>query len=243
MNIVRRLFNRRPPPNQQPPSPESLLERVDDPFRSALLSMYRNEPQLGSDGKLCEIDRLTRTEPANGMWLYDLYRRLTPTASLEVGFAYGFSTLFFLAAIAKNGTGAHTAIDLFEHSAWKGVGIEKVRQVSANAFRFIGDTDVQAAADLARERRAFDFIFIDGNHRFDDVLVDFTLFAPLLNKGGCIVFDDMWMRSIRSAVSFIQTNRHDFRQIPSAPSLAAFERIGDDTRLWDHFLPFAVAQE
>src|ERR1700732_650879 len=129
MNALRRLFDRQPRANQKPESPESLLGPLDEPFRSALLSMYRGEPQLGNDGKPCEIDPLTNIDPANAMWLYDAYRHLAPGASLEIGMAYGFSTLFFLAAIAKNATGAHTAIDPFQRSAWHGVGIEKVRQV------------------------------------------------------------------------------------------------------------------
>ena len=53
----------------------------------------------------------------------------------------------------------------------------------------------------------FDFIFIDGNHRFDDVLVDFYLSDQLISPGGLIVFDDMWMRSVRTTINFILTNR------------------------------------
>ena len=243
MNVLRRLLHSHSSTGQQPPPPESVLAPLDEPFYSALLSIYRAEPQLGTDGQLHEIDRITGIDAANGMWLYDLYRRLAPRASLEIGMAYGCSTLFFLAAIAKNGAGAHTAIDPYELSYWHGIGAEKVRQVGANAFRFVKETDYQAATDLARERRTFDFIFIDGSHRFDDALVDFTLFAPLLNKGGLIVFDDIWMPSIRTTVAFIQTNRLDFNHIPGSPGprFAAFERIGDDIRLWDHFIPFAVA--
>ncbi|MCU1239646.1 MAG: O-methyltransferase, family 3 [Candidatus Acidoferrum typicum] len=243
VNLPRRLFGLHPLTNHQPESPESLLGRLDEPFRSALLSLYRGQPQLGNDGKLHEIDSITGIDAANGMWLYDDYRRRGPRASLEIGMAYGCSTLFFLAAIAKNGAGSHTAIDPFEPSYWHGIGDEKVRQVGSNAFRFIGETDYHAAADLARAHSAFDFIFIDGSHRFDDALVDFTLFAPLLNTGGLIVFDDMWMPSVRTAVAFVQTNRHDFKQVPAPDRFAAFERIADDTRLWNHFVPFAVEQQ
>lgn len=252
MKLLGRLFQRAinvlrrppaPPTNQENQPPESWLAPLDEPFRSVLLSLYRGEPQLANDGKLCEIDPIVGVDPANGMWLYDEYRRHTPGSSLEIGMAYGFSTLFFLAAIAKNGAGTHTAIDPFESSSWHGIGAEKVRQVGSHAFRLIEDAHVHAAADLARQHRRFDFIFIDGNHRFDDALVDFTIFAPLLNKGGHIILDDMWMPSIRSAVAFLQTNRPDFRQLPAPPRFASFERIGDDTRVWNHFAPFAVAQK
>src|ERR1700732_3280632 len=95
MNMLRRL--RRRPDARQPESPDLLLQRLDEPFRAALLSMYRGGRPLGGDGTLYTIDRDTRIDPANGMWLYDACTRLAPRASLEVGMAYGFSTLFFLA--------------------------------------------------------------------------------------------------------------------------------------------------
>src|SRR6516162_1866743 len=47
-----RLLRLRP---QAPPSPESILERIDEPFRSALLSMSRGEPQAAANGKLQEL--------------------------------------------------------------------------------------------------------------------------------------------------------------------------------------------
>ena len=240
MNLAR-LF-RRLLTNEQPHSLESMLRGLDEPFHSALLSMYRGELQRGKDGKLHQLDPVIGIDAENGMWIYNECCRLKARSSLEIGLAYGCSALFFLAAIAKNGGGEHTAIDPFENSSyWNGVGLEKVRQVGANAFRFIQDPDVQAATDLARERRMFDFIFIDGSHRFDDALVGFTLFAPLLSTAGRIVFDDMWMGSIRTAVEFVQTNRQDFRRAPSPSRFAAFEKIGDDARPWNRYIPFRVA--
>jgi predicted O-methyltransferase YrrM len=222
-----------------------LLASLDEPFRSALLSMYRGESQIGAHGETFQINPITGVDAANGMCLYEEYRRLAPRASLEIGMAYGCSTLFFLAAIAKQGVGAHTAIDPFQRSHWHGIGLEKVRQIGPVPFHILEDTDVHAATDLQRSGARFDFIFIDGNHRFDDALVDFTLFAPLLNNGGRAVFDDIWMPSVRTAVAFVQTNRPDFKHIPTpfGSRFATFQRIADDTRDWDHFLPFRVAQK
>jgi predicted O-methyltransferase YrrM len=247
MNPVRSLrqrLSRYLARNEQPPPPESTLAPLDEPFRSALLSLYRGEPQLGNEGKLYPTDPITGIDAPSGMWLYEEYRRVAPRASLEIGMAYGCSTLFFLAAIAKIGAGAHTAIDPYERDYWNSIGLEKVRQVGSNAFQFIRETDVHAAADLHRAGKSFDFIFIDGSHRFDDAFVDFTLFAPLLNNGGRILFDDVWMPSIRATLSFIQTNRADFKHIPVPPGsrFAMFQRIAADTRDWKHFVPFRASE-
>jgi hypothetical protein len=57
--------------------------------------------------------------------------------------------------------------------------------------------------------------------------------------GGYIVFDDMWMPSIRKAVSFVRRNRKDFFEVATpVPNFAAFQRVADDKRDWDHFEDF-----
>ncbi len=214
-----------------------------EPFRGALLSMYRAKSMVGSDGAHYPIDSVTRTLPSQGMWFYDQCRSLRPVATLEVGFAYGFSALFFLAAIAANKSGNHTAVDPFQRSDWHGIGLANVRAVNGGAlFRFIEERSDRAATDLVREKASFDIVFIDGNHRLDDALVDFYLYAPLCKAGGHIVFDDMWMSSIQTVASFVRSNRPDFAEMPTQhPNISVFRRIGDDSRRWDHFQPFMVA--
>jgi predicted O-methyltransferase YrrM len=227
---------------------EELLDPLDPHFRSALLSMYRGEPQLGADGRLHPIDNITRISPSQGMWLYHFCLSTKPKSTLEIGMAYGFSTLYFLAAIARNQTGHHTAIDPYQRSHWSGIGLAHANALGFAAepdttFRFIEDRSDRAATDLGRSNFNFDLIFIDGNHRFDDVLVDFYLYAPLCAIGGRIVFDDIWMSSVQTAVSFIGANRTDFVELSAAePNVRVFQRVGDDLREWNHFCRFTVAR-
>ena len=225
---------------------EEVLERLDDPFGSTLLSMYQGNPQRGFDGQMHRLDNITKISPEQGMWLYDLCLSSKPQSTLEIGMAYGFSTLFFLGAIAKNRLGRHTAIDPFQKSHWHGIGLTLANEYSAtlgdnSAFHFIEDRSDRAATDLAREKQCFDIVFVDGNHRYDDVLVDFYLYSQLVSNGGLIIFDDMWMSSVKSAVEFIRTNRRDFGEIVSpVPNVAVFQKVGNDCRRWDEFSAFRV---
>lgn len=221
-------------------SPDEILSRLPRPFRFALLSMYNGEPQLGSDGERHSLDGSTRISPEQGMWLYSLCREAKPKATLEIGLAYGFSTAYFLAAIRENGVGDHTAVDPFQ-SHWHGIGCLQARSLDMNdSFRFIEEKSVSALVHFADRGEMFEVIFIDGNHRFDDVFVDFTLSAELCPMGGCIILDDMWMPSIRMAVSFIRSNRKDFEELKTPVSnIAAFRRIGEDAREWHHYVEFS----
>ena len=208
--------------------------------------MYASEPQRGSDGQLHSIDTNTRIPPGQGMMLYELCRTIQPSSTLEIGMAYGFSTLFILAALAENHKGRHTAIDPTQNSYWHGIGLTLAlesfpRPAERNGFRLIEDRSDRAASDLARDGECFDLIFIDGNHRYDDVIVDFYLYAQLVSLGGYIILDDMWMRSVKTAADFIRTNRQDFKEVPSRSRKACmFQKIGNDSRSWNHFTRFRV---
>lgn len=225
---------------------ENFLGSLDPHFRSALSSMYREDPQLGSDGQFHSIDKVTSINAKAGKWLYDFCLFTKPKYTLEIGMAYGFSTLFFMAAMYENKIGHHTAIDPFQNSVWKGIGLTHAQKASELGlhFSFIEDRSDHASADLARASCKFDLIFIDGNHRFDDVLVDFYLYAPLCSVGGHIIFDDAGFNSIQSVIAFIRANRSDFKEIPnSLHGWCVFERVGDDQRHWKHFRKFKVASD
>jgi predicted O-methyltransferase YrrM len=220
------------------PSPDEILSPLPRPFRSALLSMYNGEQQLGSDGERHSFDGNVRISPEQGMWLYSLCREAKPKATLEIGLAYGFSLVYFLAAIRENGVGHHTAVDPFQ-SDWHGIGWRQSQSLDmSDSFRLIEEKSISALVHFADRGEMFEVIFIDGNHRFDDVFVDFTLSAELCPMGGCIILHDMWMPSVRMAVAFIRSNRKDFEEITPMSSIAAFRRIGEDAREWHHYVEF-----
>jgi hypothetical protein len=97
---------------------------------------------------------------------------------------------------------------------------------------------------MERTGKCFDLVFIDGYHRFDDVLIDLTFSARLCRKGGIIALHDMWLPSVQAVTSFLLTNRPDLEPIPCpCQNIAAFRKIDADIRSWDHFLPFETRHE
>jgi predicted O-methyltransferase YrrM len=226
---------------------DELLTPLDLSFRSALLSMYRGEPQVGTDGRRHSIDNRTKIFPSQGIYLYGLCLSVKPKSTLEIGMAYGYSTIYFLASIAKNQTGHHVAIDPYQNAHYHGIGLAHANALAPvsgkrSAFQFFEDRSDRIATDLARSKSVFDLIFIDGNHRFDDVLVDFYLYAQLCTVGGYIVLDDMWMSSVRTVVSFVRANRNDFMEVCTPESnICVFQKVGEDSRNWDDFHRFSVS--
>jgi len=222
--------------------PDQILSPLPDPFRCALLSMYAGEPQLGEDGKLHVLDGTTNISPEEGMWLYELCRKVKPQATLEIGLAYGFSTVYFLAAMPAEGNAHHTAIDPFQRRApgrWEGIGLEHGRRFGGERFRFIEKPSSSALVRLAEHSEHFEIIFVDGRHLFDLALLDFTLSAELCPTGGYIILDDMWLASIQRVAAFVKANRNDFvyNETPIA-NIAVFRRTGTDDRKFKHFVEF-----
>jgi predicted O-methyltransferase YrrM len=220
-----------------PKTGNNLLDRLPQEFRQRLISMYAGETQLGSAGMVA-IDTGTRILQDQGMWIFDTCQKLRPRRTLEVGFAYGFSTIYILAALYQCGVGQHTAIDPFQTDQWQGVGARHVGELGMQqSFRLIEESSFSALGALGAQKERFELIFIDGNHRFDDVLVDFTLAAQICSIGGHIILDDTWMPSIQTVASWIRTNHSDFREVRTPiERIVHFEKIKEDDRNWDHFV-------
>ncbi|HZD49876.1 MAG TPA: class I SAM-dependent methyltransferase, partial [Silvibacterium sp.] len=224
------------------PLPEPILTSLPEPFRSVLLSMCAGDSQLGTDGEKHSIDPAIGICPAEGIWIYELCRQIKPQATLEIGLAYGFSTLYFLAALVANGSGRHTSIDPYQMNApgpWAGIGLAHGRRLGRDRFQFIEERSFAALTHLADSSGYFDIIFVDGRHFFDVVVTEFTLSVELCSMGGYIILHDLWLPAIQRAVAFIRTNRADFKYVEtSLANIAVFQHTGTDERQFKHFVDF-----
>ena len=72
------------------PAPQEIIASIGEPFVSVLCSMYRGEPQMGSDGQTHPIETSTSIAPKHGMLIYQLVRDTRPENTLEIGLAFGF---------------------------------------------------------------------------------------------------------------------------------------------------------
>ena len=231
-------------------SPEALLAALPLQPRQLLQSLYAREPQLGDDGLPHPIDGTTRIELEEGLELIELLQSIGTDAVLEVGMAYGFSSQFLLAGLQRQGGGRLVAIDPYQTDDWWGVG-RRLAQATVTAaghdclrFHCIEERSDWALLRLERQDERFGLIFVDGYHRFDDVLLDVTFAARLCAPGGVIVLHDQWLPSVRAVVAFLEANRADLVRVPCrCLNLAAFACTGLDQRSWDHFVPFATEGE
>ena len=216
------------------------LDRMHPEVRTALEKMDAGVPQSGSDGSAHELRADTRISRNKGAFLFELHERLRPKLSVEVGFAYGYSTLYILAAMKSGGYGHHMAIDPYQSQLWHGIGLRQVTRIGMEErFTFVDDFSVSALSKMTAAGEKAELIFVEGDHKFDSVLGDFTCAARICPVDGFIVFDDLWMPAIKRVIAFVRKNRPDFVEEPTTSrGLAAFRRVGGDERGWDHFVSF-----
>jgi predicted O-methyltransferase YrrM len=143
-------------------------------------------------------------DPAEGEFLFQLIRSDGSIAkTLEVGCAFGLSSLYICEALRDRPEAFHIVIDPKQMDVWHGVGIANLERAGIEYFRVIHEPSELALPDLLRNQPGcFDLIFIDGWHTFDQTMLDMFYANRLTRVGGYVVIDDCNWQSVAAAVSY-----------------------------------------
>lgn len=124
--------------------------------------------------------------------------------TLEVGCAYGLSSLHICAGLQGRPNVRHTILDPFQHSQWDGAGIRNLEEAGVDYFEWIEELSEIALPRLLREGEGgYDLVFVDGWHTLDHTLLDCFYATRLLRSGGYLVVDDIVLPPVRRALSYI----------------------------------------
>jgi predicted O-methyltransferase YrrM len=169
---------------------------------------------------------------------------------IETGFALGLSASFLLEAALHAAPADSTSdalvvsMDPYQTLTWKGAGRRHLRDAGITTqHRFLEEPSELALPRLAAAGERFDLAFIDGDHRFEGVLIDTFYARKLVGDDKLIVLDDAWMPAVQKCAAFFES-AHLCRREPTPPDsplskliLLRVERRGD-SRSWDHFVDF-----
>lgn len=120
-----------------------------------------------------------------GLLIYSLILRHDIKSFLEIGFGRGYGTLCAAMAMQENGGGTITTIDPnFDTNH-----IERLKQAFPkdwfDMIKFVNDFSQNHLQDNIEK---FDFIYVDGDHRYEAVKRDWELCEKRYNK--ILLFDD-----------------------------------------------------
>ena len=171
-----------------------------------LREIYATRRVEKADGTPIEVRDFI--SPAFAAALYQTVLKRRPAVVLEVGMAYGLSTLSILSALRDAGGGHLISVDPGQSKDYASVGVLNVRRAGLEAFHeHIEAPSFQALPRLLDARTPLDFAYIDGWHTFDYALLDFFYIDRMLRQGGCVAFNDCGWQSVHRVVRFVQTHR------------------------------------
>lgn len=205
-------------------------------MNAVLAGILQSRTVVGGDGR--EFPLRDEISQAEGEFLQEVIGSRQLSRTLEIGCAFGVSTLFICDAIAAVEGASHTVIDRYQFNTktptspgYDGIGALNVERAGhKNIVRFLAEPSYSGLPKLVAEQARFDFAFIDGMHTFDYALVDFFYADLLLEVGGVIAFDDVHMPAVRRVCRYALRNRQ-YRVVapaagPVSPKRQVASRLG-----------------
>jgi predicted O-methyltransferase YrrM len=119
--------------------------------------------------------------------LVALYDRLRATRVLEIGTWHGGTLWHWM----RPGT---TVVVIDDEMRMAHLWQEWADEVDAELWLLYGLSQSPEAVDKAAELGPYDFIFIDGDHRYEAVQADWDNYSPLVAEGGVVVLHDILPR-------------------------------------------------
>jgi predicted O-methyltransferase YrrM len=144
-------------------------------------------------------------DPEEGLFLEGIvHSDPSVKRTLEVGCAYGLSSLHICKGLQGRQGARHTILDPFQNSQWDGAGIRNLEEAGVDYFEWIEELSEIALPRLLEEQEgSYDLVFVDGWHTLDHTLLDCFYATRLLRTGGYLVVDDIVLPPVRKALHYL----------------------------------------
>lgn len=162
------------------------------------------EKKIVQDEALNDIPLHSGVSEKDGEFLQKIILENKFKNTLEIGCAFGISSLYICAASSQTENYSHTIIDAFQ-TDWKNIGVLNLKRAGFTSFELIENLSEIALPQLLDKNKKYDFAFIDGWHTFDHVMIDFFYINRMLEVGGVITFHDLDMPSQKKLFRYILT--------------------------------------
>ncbi len=142
-----------------------------DQIHAFIERLYRDNAAVGVDGVAYPLGGIAVT-PECGRFIRDVCRREKARTVLEIGMAWGLSTLWLAEALVSNDAApvALVVVDPFQSDRFHGAALNAIRSLElAPMVEFHEEFSEYLLPRMAREGRTFDLVFIDGSHRFERI--------------------------------------------------------------------------
>lgn len=133
----------------------------------------------------------SNTSREQGVFLQKIFDFIKPEKSLEIGFAFGISTLFILEKHREINSvnGAHLVIE--PDKSWGNAAVHNIEKEGLSRYLDIrNDYSDKVLSQLFLDNHRIQYAYVDTSKKFDVVMHDFYLINKILDVGGVIILDD-----------------------------------------------------
>ena len=185
-----------------------------------------------STGK--QLPLRSATDAAQCEFLSSLVSTIKPEQSVEIGLAYGLSTLYICEALSSQKVARHMVCDPFQFDdVWQGVGVKNIADAGyGDIVQFNEVPGDRMLARMALDANRIQFAYVDADKRFDANLVYFWWLDQMLDVGGILVWDDCDWPALRRVA----------RIIAQHPNYSVHAAHGNPTYSWKRRLVSAAAR-
>lgn len=148
-----------------------------------------NSIEINSSGETIPMHSNTSAE--QGLFLQKIFDEIKPSQSIEVGFAYGVSTLFILEKHREYNSkdGAHLVIEPFD--AWGTAAEYNIEKEGLSRYMNLQrNFSDKVLATLFLKNHRVQYAYIDTTKQFDVIMHDFYFINKMMDAGGVIILDD-----------------------------------------------------
>lgn len=166
--------------------------------------ILRTETVYDDAGKAYRLHSHTRKE--QGLFLQNIIRKIKPEKSIEVGLAYGISTLFICEALRENKIGHHYVMDPYQRQ-WHNIGLKNIHDAGYDDIvDFYEEPADRLLSNFFLKNVKIDFAYLDGSKVFDVVFFNIYILSKIMNVGGVLVLDDCTFPGIKKVVRFLNVH-------------------------------------
>lgn len=168
--------------------------------------IFQNRVVVDSEGKEYPLHSETSLEQCD--FIKRLITEIEANVCVEIGLAYGISSLFIAEAISRKTQPKFISIDPYQHS-WRDIGLLNLKRAGYDRFvKFYREFSHDVLPRLLATGERIDFAYVDTSKVFDVVLVDAYYLTRLLRVGGLLVFDDCMWPGVKRMVRYISKWPH-----------------------------------
>lgn len=191
-----------------------VLTKRSSQFSSKAVSIVDPEKQyVRTVGLLAESEIFTHMTLGERVAIHQTLSALTKDVTcVEIGSYLGASTCFICSAISQSSR--LICIDTWQNDAMKYQDADTDAEKRDTHAEFVHNTrrfrdkiveirrwSHAALDDVVAVAQGVDFLFIDGDHNYDGVKLDWDLYSPLLSPGAIVAFHDTgWAEGVRQVV-------------------------------------------